>query len=50
MSENKIQIREDCVFFKNHRNCYALKKMYCHKEICSFYKAKEEKEHKNDSK
>jgi hypothetical protein len=37
MSEEKIEIKKDCVFYKDNRHCTALKEMYCHKEICSFY-------------
>ena len=49
-NEEKIEIKKDCRFYKNHRYCNALKEMYCHKEICNFYKPKEEKGKKNDSK
>ena len=50
MSENEIKIKKDCKFYKNHRTCSALNEMYCHKEICIFYKPQKEKENKNVSK
>ena len=49
-NEQEIKIKKDCKFYKNHRTCSALKEMYCHKEICIFYKPKKEKENKNVSK
>ena len=37
MSEEKIGIKTDCVFYKDNKHCTALNEMYCHKEICNFY-------------
>lgn len=37
----KFEIKIDCFAF-NGKNCSALRKLYCEKEECNFYKSKED--------
>lgn len=48
MNEQEIKIKKDCEFYKNHKHCKALNQMYCHKEICNFYRPKHKTTHNPD--